>query len=673
MRGDARAWALADQTVISLANFATTVLVARALGAGAFGAFVVATTVLLFLNSLQSALFTQPHNVLAADRHGEAYARYTGGALAAQTALSLLAAVAALAAAGAAAALSHAGVAALLAALAPAIVGWQAQEFVRRTFYTSGRPRGALANDVLAYGGQAAAVAALWHSGRLTGPTALVAIGATSALAAVAGLPWLGARLDRRAIGEAWAANWRFGKWLVGGATASWLSGHLYPVLAAAVAGPAATGIIRAAQTLLSPTQLVANAYEAELLPRAARERAQGGREAALRLVLRRSRLPLAFVALFCVAVGFAGERLLALLFTSEYAGYAGLLWLIGLGYVLTFVGRSLSIAVRTTSDTRAVFRAQAASIAVTFAVGVPLIAAFGVYGVLLGVVATALTVDALLAAHLGLRARAARLAQAARAARMLLLYENWPAAYRERLAGAGRRGTVLYRLRGGPVLAMAAGPHDVRVVNEVWLDRIYEPTPSFAVRDGWRVVDAGAHKGSFAVLAATAARGTEVHAIEPAPENLERLRATIALNGLTNVRLWEGALAPTAGTALLTFEAGESGRGSLVAGHSRGAPIPVRTHALEDVLGAIDGPVDLLKLDIEGAEHAVLAAASPASLRRVRRIVMEYHAVGGGDPPAAARSLTDLLERLGFRCALVSSRRLLYAERADVLVEAAA
>src|SRR4051812_2432472 len=73
-------WALADQVLISGTNFVTMVLAARGLHPAAFGAFTLVYSSLLFANIFQSTLVTQPHNVLAATRHGGNYVRYTASA-----------------------------------------------------------------------------------------------------------------------------------------------------------------------------------------------------------------------------------------------------------------------------------------------------------------------------------------------------------------------------------------------------------------------------------------------------------------------------------------------------------------------------------------------------------------------------------------------------------------
>ena len=53
----------------------------------------------------------------------------------------------------------------------------------------------------------------------------------------------------------------------------------------------------------------------------------------------------------------------------------------------------------------------------------------------------------------------------------------------------------------------------------------------------------------------------------------------------------------------------------------------------------------DFLKMDIEGAEHEVIHAASPNVIRRFREIAMEYH------PNGSADALFEKLLSCGFVC----------------------
>src|SRR5215211_1544004 len=131
-------WGLIDQGILSATNFITLVLLARSVSPAAFGLFTVVYTGFLIAGSIQGALITQPHNVLAATLEGREYVRYTTSAATMQLTLTGVLALVAVALA-AYFRTTDMQVAALLLAVAPTIVGWQMQEFVRRVLYTEGR------------------------------------------------------------------------------------------------------------------------------------------------------------------------------------------------------------------------------------------------------------------------------------------------------------------------------------------------------------------------------------------------------------------------------------------------------------------------------------------------------------------------------------------------------
>ena len=71
---------------------------------------------------------------------------------------------------------------------------------------------------------------------------------------------------------------------------------------------------------------------------------------------------------------------------------------------------------------------------------------------------------------------------------------------------------------------------------------------------------------------------------------------------------------------------------GSLSGAHRNVRRDPVVSYRVEcvtlaqirDLIGGI--PVDLLKLDVEGAEYGILGAAGPEELRSIEQIVVEFH-----------------------------------------------
>ncbi len=253
------------------------------------------------------------------------------------------------------------------------------------------------------------------------------------------------------------------------------------------------------------------------------------------------------------------------------------------------------------------------------------------------------------------------RLEQLLRAVRMLGLYRSWPRAYRNRLARGPRSGEVVYELRSGITIAMDAGPADVRVLNEVWLDRVYEPSSRFRPRPGWTVADLGAHKGSFALLAAAA--GARVLAVEPAPANLPQLERNVEANGLA-VEVLPYAVGVERGSGVLAFAPGAAHRGTLVLDRGYETRAVVETITLADVVERAGGALDLVKMDIEGAELGVLRAASAEGLVGIGRMVVECHGNGERSTDEVAAEIVELLESHGFDAAYRRGRQLVDAER---------
>ncbi len=351
-------WGLTDQALISATSLITMVLLARELGPAAFGAFTLAYTALLFANSLQSALITQPHNVLGATLQGADYVRYTSGTAVTQLLLALAATLVVI---GCAVIASVRGLeaASLLFALGPAIFCWQIQEFVRRVLYTEGRLGAALLNDVVSYGGQALVIAVLWRLQLLTGPSTLYALAASSFAAMGIGY-WqlkptltLSFSVDLDTV----RANWQFGKWLAGGQIGYWFSSQLYLYLSAILLGATATGAIKASQVLLGPLTVLLAFLESVLPIRFSRVLTSRG-EGALNAELKRSYLLTAPAVIgYVLVVAVFGQPLMRLIYGDVYAGYSTALALFGVYYLVSYVARIVSAALRAKAATQPIFK----------------------------------------------------------------------------------------------------------------------------------------------------------------------------------------------------------------------------------------------------------------------------------------------------------------------------
>jgi FkbM family methyltransferase len=126
-------------------------------------------------------------------------------------------------------------------------------------------------------------------------------------------------------------------------------------------------------------------------------------------------------------------------------------------------------------------------------------------------------------------------------------------------------------------------------------------------LRPGDVFVDVGANIGYFTVYAGLCVGNAgQVHAIEPAAENLRLLEANVSLNGLSNVTVHSVAVSNRGGEAPL-FRAGfNSGAHSMVQkdGLTEGPRVPV---VRLDALLAGERPPTLIKIDVQGAEFQVL------------------------------------------------------------------
>jgi FkbM family methyltransferase len=134
-------------------------------------------------------------------------------------------------------------------------------------------------------------------------------------------------------------------------------------------------------------------------------------------------------------------------------------------------------------------------------------------------------------------------------------------------------------------------------------------------------IVDIGAHAGLFAAFATERARGASVLCVEPDP----RMSWFIAKN-LAHHDKWDLASAAASdreGDATF-YRARASQESSLLQSmiRSDSAPISVATVTLDE-LCADKSHVDVLKMDVQGAELDVLAGGT-ATISRVRTLLVE-------------------------------------------------
>lgn len=207
----------------------------------------------------------------------------------------------------------------------------------------------------------------------------------------------------------------------------------------------------------------------------------------------------------------------------------------------------------------------------------------------------------------------------------------------RWRLAGMARRVATTTELPGAR-WRIPDGPSFVASWAEIFDQEIYRFEPSGATP---RILDCGANVGVSCLYFHRHFPGARITAFEPDPEIFACLQENLAAAGCAGIELVRKAV--WSADTVLQFEADGADGGRIEAGTgARRQEVPAVR--LKNFLAE---PVDLLKLDIEGAETEVLRDIAPA-LASVGNVFVEYHSFAGQKQTLA--ELLQILVTAGFR-----------------------
>jgi FkbM family methyltransferase len=197
---------------------------------------------------------------------------------------------------------------------------------------------------------------------------------------------------------------------------------------------------------------------------------------------------------------------------------------------------------------------------------------------------------------------------------------------------------------------------------HEPGLQRAFE----LLVRPGMTFYDIGANVGFYCMIVGRlVGPGGRVVAFEPLLDNARWIEHNTALNGFAHVEARREALGNDDGEARF-FVSGDSQLGKLA---SVGAPpfrpageVNVRLRRMDSLLaeGAILPP-NLMKIDVEGGELAVLRGARHTLCRYRPTLVIDLHGTNA--------SVATLLEELKYRPMVLGSERCIVDSASDACV----
>lgn len=145
---------------------------------------------------------------------------------------------------------------------------------------------------------------------------------------------------------------------------------------------------------------------------------------------------------------------------------------------------------------------------------------------------------------------------------------------------------------------------------------------------DNPTIIDCGAHLGLATIYFKHMWPRSQVTAVEPHPQNISFLKQNLWLNNIKGVEIIEAAVDQQVGERYLHFDPGDEPWLSTASfiegawtGQEKTISIKVPTITLDSILTK---PIDLLKIDIEGAEESVLKATK--NLYLVKNLIVETH-----------------------------------------------
>jgi FkbM family methyltransferase len=186
------------------------------------------------------------------------------------------------------------------------------------------------------------------------------------------------------------------------------------------------------------------------------------------------------------------------------------------------------------------------------------------------------------------------------------------------------RRGDIAIHLREiGRNVVLRGSTTDIKCFEKIFLAKEYQSP--FDLSPGL-IIDAGANTGMATLYFAARYPNATIVAIEPESSNFQTLQRNCI--GLKNVILMQAALWPEDRSLKLndpnseawTFSVSEQGSGTTPA-------TEVSAVTVEGILRQLGArQIDLLKLDIEGAELELFSRGAAKWIDQVRFIVIELH-----------------------------------------------
>ena len=378
---------LADQLVSSATNFGVGVLIARAGGANALGAFGIAFLVWLAAVGVNRALVTEPMTVGDATDSGDA--RLSEGM--ASTLLLGLGWVGLLVLVWGGLLLAGQNVVVLLA-LAPWMPSLLVQDYWRCTGFRLHRADRALISDVVFAVAQGSVTFVLFALDVHSVAAYLASWGIGGTAGAIVGLAIARVDLVVRGGLTHLRALWARSRWFLADFGTAFVSDQGYLLLLPVLIGTAQFGVYRAGVSLIGPAVIIFLAGGNFGLPQCVRRLRERGMPGLMTYTPRLSLAVLGLTTAYCVLVAVLAEPVLRLVYGADFTGAAVITELVAAQYVLFSIGFGCGVALKAAGHMRQLWAMRMVGAVVSITGVIVLASSFGLTGAGLASVVTGAT-----------------------------------------------------------------------------------------------------------------------------------------------------------------------------------------------------------------------------------------------------------------------------------------
>jgi len=369
-------WAMGDQGMVSLGNFAVNIILARNVSTTEFGIYTLVFSVYLFLNGMHGSFVNYPLTIRIAKEDTLEVPRLVGMAL-------ILTIILLVPLSG--------GVVALFMILDQpqlipygmlAFVAWRFHDVMRRTLMAQLRFRAVVPGDAVSYLGQAVAMLGLIYFDVLSLEAVFLAMASTSALAALIQMVQVKVRFSHpRAMWPFVKECWKLGRWVIMNRIAAVVQLQAVGWMLAAVHGVEATANFRAVINIVAVTHPIMQGIGNLVIPSVVHAHRKGIMQA-MRATALLTAQGAVLVLPYYLALGLFPGHALGLIYgpDSPYRLMADVLTILTMTYTMSYFSRMVMGSLSGLAKPDVAFHAQLFGSIASLVISLPLAAWGGVY-----------------------------------------------------------------------------------------------------------------------------------------------------------------------------------------------------------------------------------------------------------------------------------------------------